>query len=937
MYDFKIIEEEILKFWKKKKIYEKSKKKNAKGKKFYFMDGPPYATGNIHMGTALNKILKDVVMRYKRLSGHDVFDKSGYDTHGLPIENKVEKKLGFKKKDDIEKYGVKKFIKECRKFATKYIDVMNGEFSNLGVWMDFENPYLTLENEYIETIWDTFKKANEKGLLYLGTYPIHVCTHCETAVAYNEIEYTEQKDTSVYVKFKAKGSKNKYLIIWTTTPWTLPSNTGIMIHPKFDYVEVQVGREIWIIAKERLDNLMHHLLDTEYKIKKKFKGKELEGLKYENPLEKYLKLPKMKNAYQVILNQRYVNLEEGTGLVHTAPGCGKEDFEAGQKSGLPVISIVDIKGLFTKHGGKYSGKKARIVDKEIIEDLKKENALVLEEPYSHDYPICWRCKSPLIMISVPQWFFKISNIQKKIIKSNETVTWVPNYMKLRMKAWLEGISDWPISRNRYWGTPLPIWMCDKCKEKEIIGSINELEKKSKKKILEIHKPEIDNITWKCKCGGKMTRITEVLDVWFDSGVSSWAALGYPQSNKLFKKFWPADLNIEGKDQFRGWWNSQIILSEIRFGKKPFENIVVHGMVLGLGKTKMSKSLGNIISPREVIETYGRDSLRYYFSKISKGEDFAFDEKEFKEIQKIFRVLINLNNFVNQLESKKPVLKTEDRWILSRLNSLIKSVEKSYNEFKFTEIIEKLEKFIIDDLSKTYIKIIRNRTHEVYDLLNKIRNDLLILIAPIIPFITESIWQELRKKKIVKEESIHLCDWPRADLKKIDKKLEENFEDVLFIIEKGLAARDKVKIGLKWPLASAEVKYDEKLNEEFLEIIARQLNVKKIDVKEGKMISVKLDTKITPELEVEGYAREISRHIQGFRKKLGLEKKDKVETIIITDNELKNMLELQREFIKERTNSKKLEIVTTDKERFKNKVEFKIREKRGWIVIMTTRK
>ncbi|MDP3992068.1 MAG: isoleucine--tRNA ligase [Nanoarchaeota archaeon] len=940
MYDFKKVEEGILRFWKEKRIYEKLKKKNSKGKKFYFMDGPPYATGHIHMGTALNKVLKDVAMRSQRSMGKDVFDRAGYDTHGLPIENKVEKNLGFQKKEDIEKYGVKKFINECKNFATEFIDVMDKEFENLGVWMDFKNPYLTLTNEYIESIWDTFKKADEKGLLYLGKYPVHVCPHCETAVAYNEIEYTKQSDVSIYVKFKIKDSKNKYLIVWTTTPWTLPSNTGVMVNPKFEYVELEINGERWIIAKEKVKNLLEKV-NKKYQTKSEFKGKELEGTEYENPLAKYLKLPNLKNAYRVILSERYVNLEDGTGLVHSAPGCGKEDFDAGRKAGLPVISIVNLDGKFTKEGGKYYGKRARVVDEEIINDLKNENSLVYKENYVHDYPVCWRCKSPLLMISVPQWFFRISKIHKNLMKSNEEVNWLPSYMKIRMKAWLEGISDWPISRNRYWGTPLPIWLCNKCDKKEVIGSVSELERKSRKKISEVHKPEIDEITWKCECGGEFKRVSEVLDVWFDSGVSSWAALGYPKNKRLFKKFWPADLNIEGKDQFRGWWNSQIILSEIRFGKKPFGNIVVHGMVLSIGKVKMSKSLGNIISPHEIIEKYGRDQLRYYFTKMSKGEDFSsFDEKEFRNLQNFFRILININNYVNQLEKGKIKIKIEDKWILSKFNSFLDDIQKSYEKFKFPEAVQKIEKFLVEDLSKTYIKIIRERENEVYEILNKIRNGLLVVLSPIMPFVTEKIWQELRKKGVVKEESVHLCDWPKADKKKINKILEKRMEDAFKIIERGLAERDKNKIGLRWPLQKITVFVKGINNYKILEdIIKNQLNVKDVKFEspasKGTELDIELDTEITEELEAEGYARELSRQIQDFRKKLGLQKKDLIELFIITDGEFREILETQKDFIKERTNSKKIEIISKGKETFKNKIAFSIKDKRGELAIIVT--
>ncbi|HDK42024.1 MAG TPA: hypothetical protein ENG87_01490, partial [Candidatus Pacearchaeota archaeon] len=577
--------------------------------------------------------------------------------------------------------------------------------------------------------------------------------------------------------------------------------------------------------------------------------------------------------------------------------------------------------------------RAREVDAEIIEDLEKDGFLIHKHKHVHDYPLCWRCKTPLLMISMPQWFFKISNIHKKILKSNQEVNWIPKYMKLRMKAWLDGISDWPISRNRYWGTPLPIWVCNSCDKKIVIGSIKELEKISKKKVKGVHKPEIDEVKWGCRCGGEFKRVPEVLDVWFDSGVSSWAALNYPREDKKFKKFWPADLNIEGKDQVRGWWNSQIILSEIRFGKKPFKNILVHGMVLDLGKIKMSKSVGNIISPQDIVDRFGRDYMRYYLAKTSKGEDFGFDEKEFKDVEKIFRVLMNVNRFANQLENKKSKTGIEDKWITSKLNSTINKITEDSDNLKYPEAIQKLERFLVEDLSRTYIRIIRDRADEAKSILEKIIVDILKLLAPITPFITEHLWQDLKKKKVVKEESIHLSSWPKADKKKINVGLEKRMENILRIIEMGLAERDKAKIGLRWPLAKASISCDKGLDKDLQEIIKSQLNIKKVELKKAEQITVNLDTKLTPELESEGYAREMSRQVQAFRKKLGLEKKDRVELIISTDEKFKKTLESQKNFIKERTNSRRLEIVTTGKERFKNKVDFKIKDKRGNIEII----
>ncbi len=934
----KLKEDAIKQFWIEKKIYSKVKKADSKKKKnFYFMDGPPYATGYIHMGTALNKILKDVAIRSKRMQGYNVFDRAGYDTHGVPIESKVEQKLGFQTKQDIENFGVKNFVEECRQFATQFIEVQNQEFFDLGAWLDYKNPYLTLSNEYINALWWTFKKADEKKLLYLGKYPVHVCARCETAVSFNEIEYTKQSDTSVYLKFKVKDSENKFLIVWTTTPWTLPGNTGVMVHPNFDYVEAKLANgETWIVAKERLQGLMN-VIEAGYTIEKELKGKELEGMQYENPLAQYLAIPKeqLQGAYRVILSERYVNLEDGTGLVHTAPGHGKEDFDAGSKAGLPILSPTEMNGLMTKEAGKYAGKKARIVDAEIISDLEQAGALVYKHIYSHDYPVCWRCKQPLLMMSVPQWFIKVSAIQKKLLDENETVNWVPEWMKARMKNWIESLSDWPVSRARYWGTPLPIWVCKKCNEKKVIGSIEELEKLSGKKIKEVHKPEIDEITLQCKCGAKMNRTPEVLDVWFDAGASSWAALGYPKSDKLFKQFWPADLNIEGTDQVRGWWNAQLIQSTICFNEKPFKAIAVHGMVLDIEKKKMSKSTGNITAPKEIMQKYNRDYLRYYLLLNSRGTDIVFDEEAFKDIHRFFNNFWNSVNYANTYlkidlqKAQKPnakSLQVEDKWLISKTNSLSQTAIEAYDNYEFFKAINAIEFFVMEELSRTYIKLIRNRIgtkteKAVSQTLSFAIDSLLKLLAPAAPHIAEYFYQHLKTKKM--QESIHLLQLPAPNKKMIDAELEKEMEKAKALNQAILSLREQQKMKLRWPLK--EIVLVTKTGKEFkkvIQIIKTTANVKKASEtkatptsergcilaslskaaeKEFEGTTILLDVSADAALKDEWEFQELRRRVQEKRKTAKLQSAQRV--VLLIDCSDKKFLDKFKKQMESETNTK----------------------------------
>jgi len=805
---------------------------------------------------------------------------------------------------------------------------MNSEFDDLGVWMDWNNPYKTLENSYIEAIWWTFKKAEQKGYLYKGLYPIHVCATCETAVAFNEIEYTKQTDTAVYVKLKVKGTENKFLIVWTTTPWTIPGNTGVMVHPNFDYVEAQVGTEIWIVAKEKLQELAN-AIEAGYTILREFKGKELENMEYENPLGKFLALPPLKNAFRVILSERYVHLDAGTGLVHTAPGHGKEDFDAGRRAGLPAISPVGMDGSMTKEAGKYSGKKARIVDSEIIEDLRNENLLVYSHAYTHDYPICWRCKQPLLMLSVDQWFLSVKEIQKKAIEMNKTVQWVPSWMKDRMNDWLENIYDWPVTRARYWGAPCPIWQCEKCSERLVIGSLKELEKASGQKLknLELHKPYIDEkVKIKCKkCNGEMKRVPEILDVWFDAGTSSWAALGFPQSSVLFKKFWPADLNIEATEQVRGWWNAQLLCSIISFDKKPFEAIAVHGMVLDLGKKKMSKSFGNAVQPKEVIEKFSRDYLRYVLAKKSTGLDMTFDWKELEDVHGFFNVLSNTFNFAQMYlnidfsKKQKAALKAlpvEDKWLLSKFNSLSLECSKAFENYEFFKAISAIEPFVMEELSRTYIKIIRDRVggktqKQLEQTLGTVLLGTLELLAPIVPHAAEHFYQNIKTKKM--PESIHFLRLPTAGKKLVDSKLEKEFAKTKETIQAALALREEQKLRLRWPLK--ELVIVSKTGKDFSQtksVIATIANVKKISetktVPEGNFASKEISgTKLFLNIEADSALKdewefqELRRKIQELRKKANLQPGQKA-VLLLDCNDAEFLKKFSRQ-IESETNTK----------------------------------
>jgi isoleucyl-tRNA synthetase len=942
MQDFKKIEEEMLKFWKDNKIYEKAKKKNEKGKKFYFLQGPPYTSGRLHIGHAWNNNMKDIAMRFFRLNGYNVWDRAGYDMHGLPTENKVQQELKLEDKQAIVKYGLDKFAKRCYEFSYNNALLMNQDLQRLGIWMDFDKAYMPIKNEFMSSEWLLIRKAWEQKRLYKGKKVMQWCGTCETSLAKHELEYENVKENSIFLKFKLKGKKNEYIIVWTTTPWTIPFNLAVMVNPDLDYVKSEVetksGKEVWYTAKALANVFISGLMGYKFKITDEFKGEKMKGLEYEHPFYNKLKKlyddakKKSKNVHTVILSSQYVDTSAGSGLVHCAPGCGPEDYEVGREYGIEALNTLDEKGIF-QDSGEFTGMVAKRDDKKFIKILADVGSLVEETPVEHEYAHCWRCHNPVIFKTTEQWFMKTEDLVKKILDYNKKTKWVPKTVQNSYEAWITNLRDNGITRQRFWGTPAPIWECS-CGHVTVIGSKEELEKLATTKLpKDLHKPWIDEVKIKCpKCKKEVSRITDVLDVWIDSGTVSWNCLEYPQREDYFKEFFPADLIIEASEQARLWFSMLQICSTIMFNKSCYNGVFGHGMILDFQGLKMSKSLGNIISPYEVIDKYSSEILRYYICETKAGENINFNWEDVKQKQRNLLVLLNTANYLIQMKTKegkeKPEL--EEKYILSRLHSSIAETTELFESFNFDKTITAIEKLYLD-VSRIYIKLTRDKSSEspalVYSTLKESYLETLKMFSTICPLATEYIWQQLRKAEIVKEESIHLVDWPKSDKKKIDKKLEEEFEVVLKIIESGFAERDKVQIGLKWPLAKAEITCENSLGNEMQEIIAKQLNVKKLEFKKSKEISVKYDTKMTPALESEGYARELSRKVQALRKTAGLVKADNIDLVIVTDDSLKKLLESQKEILKERTNSKSISIETkVSSKKFQAESKDKIKDK-----------
>jgi len=947
-------EEKTIDFWVKNKIFEKSVQKKAPKGDFTFYDGPPFATGIPHYGHIVASLIKDVVPRFWTMNGFKVERKWGWDCHGLPIENIVEKELKTKSKKDIEKIGVAKFNEICQTKVLKYVEEWKRVIQRLGRWADMKNAYKTMDLTFMESVWWVFKEIYDKGLIYKSYRSMHICPRCETTLSQSEVTegYKDIKDLSVVAKFYLTDEKDTAILAWTTTPWTLIGNVALAVGKNIKYVLVKSSNEKYILAKEKVKEIFK---DKNYKIVEEFNGEKLVGKKYKPLFDYYSNdknLKNKENGWQVLIGD-FVTTDEGTGVVHIAPAFGEDDMILGQKNNLPFIQHLGMNGVIEKKAKDFAGLNVKPIENHISTDLKiikylgEHDLFFSKQTYMHSYPHCWRCDTPLLNYATSSWFVNVLKIKKKMLETAKNINWSPAHIKKgRWGNWLKGARDWSISRQRFWASVIPIWECE-CGERKVVGSIKELQKLSGKKINNLHKHIVDKITFSCKCGKKMKRIPDVLDCWFESGAMPYAQLHYPFENKTnFEKNFPAQFIAEGTDQTRCWFYYLHILSNSVSNVEAFKNVIVNGIVLAEDGKKMSKKLQNYPDPMILMEKYGADALRYYLltSSVMLADNLNFSEKGVQEgYKKINVVLSNTYKFYQESFQKK--LKDEkflsknilDRWILARLNELIKNIAENMEEYNLPLATRPISIFI-EDLSTWYLRQNRERLNQkdkdAMKTLKIVFETLCKLIAPFTPFIAEEIYQYTNNYNFKnKNRSVHLESWPIYNKQLIDKQLITKMSIAREIVSLGLAERDKHQIGLKWPLAKAIIYSEEKLNKEILEIIARQLNVKKIDLKKKKKISVELDVQITPELEAEGYAREMSRKVQSFRKKLRLEKKDEIELYIIVDEKFKNILEKQKDFIQERTNSKKLEIVTTMKERFKNNIDFEIKGKRGKIIII----
>ena len=854
-------EKQIENFWDENHIFEKSMDSRKEGPTYTFYDGPPTANGKPHIGHVLTRVIKDMIPRYRTMKGYMVPRKAGWDTHGLPVEIEVEKKLGLDGKDQIEAYGLEPFIKQCKESVWKYKGMWEDFSGTVGFWADMENPYVTYHDDYIESEWWALKEIWNKKLLYKGFKIVPYCPRCGTPLSSQEVAqgYKDVKERSAIARFKVK-DEDAYILAWTTTPWTLPSNVALCVNPEETYAKVKAADGYtYYMAEALLDTVLGKLGDAEndvkaYEVLETMTGKDLEYKEYEPLFDCAVDICKKQNkkAYYVVCDT-YVTLTDGTGVVHIAPAFGEDDAKVGRSYDLPFVQLVDGKGNMTEETP-YAGVFVKKADPMVLEDLDKKGLLFAAPKFEHSYPHCWRCDTPLIYYARESWYIKMTAVKDDLIRNNNTINWIPESIgKGRFGDWLTNVQDWAISRNRYWGTPLNIWECS-CGHQECIGSRTELAERSgnpEDAKVELHRPYIDAVTMKCpECGGEMHRVPEVIDCWFDSGAMPFAQHHYPFENKdIFEKQFPAQFISEAVDQTRGWFYSLLAESTILFNKAPYENVIVLGHVQDENGQKMSKSKGNAVDPFDALQTYGADAIRWYFYiNSAPWLPNRFHGKAVQEGQRkfmgtlwntyaFFVLYANIDNFdASRYTLDYSKLSVMDKWILSKLNSVVGEVDDDLGNYKIPEAARALQEFV-DDLSNWYVRRSRERFWAKgmeQDKINAYMTLYTCLVtfckaaAPMIPFMTEEIYQNLvRSVDASQPESIHLCDFPKVEEEHVDKKLEADMDIVLKAVVMGRACRNTANIKNRQPVNTMFVKAEYELTDFYKDIIADELNVKKV--------------------------------------------------------------------------------------------------------------
>lgn len=930
------LEEKILKFWEENKIFDKSLEKNKNKENFVFFEGPPTANGKPGLHHVEARSFKDLYPRYKTMKGFNVTRKAGWDTHGLPVELEVEKSLGISGKGQIEnlvrgdkKASIEKFNKLCKESVWKYKSEWEELTRRMGFWVDMSNPYVTYDAKYIESVWWVIGEINKKGLLYKGHKVVPYCPRCGTALSSHEVAQGYQKITeeSVYIKIKSK-KEDVYFLVWTTTPWTLSGNAALAFGPGIKYVLAEKDSTKYILAKNRAEKL----LGPDVKILNEMTGAEVvsnystansdyeplypEGEKFSEAGEK---------AYKLI-NADYVSDTDGAGIVHIAPAFGEDDYISGfQKSNIKVLKTVNEKG--ESLAGPGTGNFVKDADLEIKLDLEERGLLFRKEQTSHDYPFCWRCNSPLLYFAKDSWYIAMSKLREELLKNNETINWIPDYLKHgRFGNWLENINDWAISRDRYWGTPLPVWECEKCHEIKVVTSLKEIGD------IEPHKPFVDEVTFDCpKCAGTMKRTSEVMDVWLDSGTMPFSQWHYPFENEeTFKSQYPADFIAEAIDQTRGWFYTMLAISTILMGNSSYKNVISLGHLLDEKGKKMSKSKGNIIFPHDVFASFGADVARIFFYSVNQpGDPKLYSDKEMTAISRnLFLTLWNVYSFfmtyasIDNFEPKGTVGSENllDKWIVAKLQKLVNEVTESLDKYDAYKSSNSITEFVTE-LSTWYVRRSRRRFWKsendsdkifAYETLYYVLKELSKVIAPFAPFYAEELYSGLRLES--DSESVHLESYP--EMKEYDKEILASMETARKVVELGLSERAANKIKVRQPLQSITY-HDKKLNSELEQIITEEVNVKQVNFAEGDINTVKLDINISKELQLEGLARELVRNIQSLRKKANFDISDRITLNYATDSDLlKEVFESQKDLIAkevlaESVSNKKAEVETSE--------------------------